>query len=126
MKALILCSALFSSFLFVQSDLSNITDALRVGDTSALSYYMDKQVEINIGRVDDVYDKEQAVKVLDSFFTKYTPSGFKTLHHGASNSRSMKYYIGILRTNSGSFRSTILLEEKGGKMLIKQFALERA
>lgn len=125
MKTLILCSAFFTSFFFAQNNLADISDALRRGDTTALSYYMDKQVEINIGRVDDVYNKDQAIKVLESFFKKYQPSGFEKLHHGVSNSNSMKYYIGILRTNSGNFRSTILLENKGGKMVIKQFALER-
>lgn len=126
MKTLILCSVFFTSFFFVQNDLADISDALRQGDVNTLSYYMDSQVEINIGRVDDVYDKEKAVKVLDSFFAKYRPSSFKKLHHGSSNSRSMKYYIGILKTNAGSFRSTILLEQKNGKMLIKQFSLERS
>ncbi len=45
MKTLILCSAFFTSFFIAQNNLADISDALRRGDTTALSYYMDNQVE---------------------------------------------------------------------------------
>ena len=125
MKTIIFCCAFLSPFVSAQSNLTEISDALRAGDANTLSLYMSKQVEINIGRVDDVYEREQAAKVLASFFSKYRPNSFRNLHHGASNSQNMKYYIGILKTNSGTFRSTILLEDKSGELYIKQFSLER-
>ncbi len=125
MKAIVLISAFIASFSFAQADLTEISDAIRLGDAKSLSYYFDQEIELNIGRVDDVYSKDQAVKVLHAFFGKYPPKSFRNLHHGASSTKHMKYYIGKLHTDLGTFRSTILLEEKAGKMLIKQFSLER-
>ena len=116
----------FFAFGFVSfSNLAAISKALSEGNVDALEQYLDKQVEISILDKEDIYGKDEAVKVLKDFFSKNKPSAFSQVHQGASKGQDSQYCIGNLVANSGTFRVYIYLKVVNGKHLIQELRFDK-
>ncbi len=107
------------------SNLAAISKALSEGNVAALEQYLDDQVEISILDQEDIYRKEDAVKVLKEFFSKNKPSAFSQVHQGASKGQDSQYCIGNLVANSGTFRVYIYLKVVNGKHLIQELRFDK-
>lgn len=107
------------------SNLSAISKALSEGNVAALEQYLDNQVEISILDKEDVYRKDEAVRVLKEFFSQNKPSSFSQVHQGASKGQDSQYCIGNLVANTGTFRVYIYLKVVNGKHLIQELRFDK-
>ncbi len=101
---------------------NEVVEALKVGDSNKLSAYLNNNVELVIGKTNDVYSKQQAVGIIADFFRKNTVSGFNVLHSG--NKEAASFIIGLLKTSTGNYRVYVLTRKTGGKTLIQQLRIE--
>lgn len=121
----ILIGTLYFLGLDSLSNLAAISKALSEGNVAALEQYLDEQVEISILEQEDIYSKEEAVKILKDFFTKNKPSSFSQVHQGASKGQDSQYCIGNLVANSGTYRVYIYLKVSNGKQLIQELRFDK-
>lgn len=103
---------------------STVETALAQGNASTLSEFFNSTVEIRILDEENVYAKQQASVVLDSFFRKYSPSDFSVQHRNNRDSNS--FIIGTLRCQSESFRISIFMKGNGGALKINQITITKA
>ena len=108
-----------------QRNLADISKSIQTGNAQGLAYHFAQTVDINVGGIDDSFTKEKAVIILNSFFEKVNPQGFEVLHKGTSESKSMIYHIGLLKTEKGDYRVLFLSETKNNALVIEQFSLDK-
>jgi hypothetical protein len=99
-----------------------VIDAIRSGNTTALSGYFNTSIELAILDQEDIYSKQQAELIIKEFFTKHVPSSFVILHKGGKE--GSQYAIGNLTTSSGNYRVTLLIKQKDNKPYIHQLRFE--
>jgi len=99
-----------------------VIDALRTGNTSALSAYFNSSIELAILDQEDIYSKQQAELIIKDFFAKHVPSSFIILHKGGKE--GSQYAIGNLVTSSGTFRVTLWIKLTQNKPYIHQLRFE--
>jgi hypothetical protein len=99
----------------------DVVNALKQGDVSALSRYLDNNVEINIGGKSNSYSKAQAEIILKDFFAKNQVKSFELVHQGGDTSR---FGIGNMGTGSGTFRVSFFLQKKAGSMVLNELRFE--
>ncbi len=101
---------------------SEIKTALSNGDAGKLSLQLNVNVELVIGKVNDVFSKQQATGIITDFFKKNKVSSFVVLHNG--NKENSSFTIGTLKTNNGDYRVYILTRKNGNQTLIQQLRIE--
>ncbi len=99
-----------------------VIDALRTGNTTALSGYFNTSIELAILDKEDIYSRQQAELIIKDFFAKHVPSGFTILHKGGKE--GSQYAIGNLVTSSGTFRVTLWIKMTQNKPYIHQLRFE--
>ena len=104
---------------------SGIANAISSKDATALSKFFDANVEITTPDEDDTFAKADAIKVMQSFFTKYSVSSFSLEHQGASKGKASEYAIGNMVASGKRFRVFIYISETGGKTVIQQIQFEQ-
>ncbi|MDO9154572.1 MAG: DUF4783 domain-containing protein [Paludibacter sp.] len=102
--------------------MSEINSALNSGDAGKLSGLMNANVELVIGKVNDVFSKQQATGIISDFFKKNKVSSYLVIHNG--NKESANFSIGTLKTNQGDFRVYILTRKTENLVLIQQLRIE--
>lgn len=105
------------------NSISEIINAFKEGNASAISASFDQTVEITFLSQNNSYSKSKAQKVLQDFFAANTVRDFKVLHK--SDSGGSAYFIGNLITSNGNFRVTVYAKEKNGKILIQELRIEK-
>lgn len=114
---------LFSLNLAAQDVKSKAQEAIKSGNSKALSAYFAQNIDLSVNDEDDVFSKAQAEQILKKFFSSNKPSGFKVVHQGESKVGT-KYVIGELTTSGGKYRVTFNMKDKGGKLVIHQLSIE--
>jgi hypothetical protein len=99
-----------------------VIDALRTGNTTALSGYFNTSIELAILDQEDIYTRQQAELIIKDFFSKHVPTGFTILHKGGKE--GSQYAIGNLVTSSGTFRVTLWIKMTQNKPYIHQLRFE--
>lgn len=124
MKTFLLGLVIFAStdMRLLNGDMERIGLAIQTGNSKELAKYFDASVEIIIGEKEETYSKAQAEMVLKDFFTKNKPASFKLIHNGSS--QGSQYGIGTLITDKGSYRTYILLKQKGETLFIQEIRFE--
>jgi len=97
--------------------------AMGQGDASAMSAYFHQSLEMSILEEDYETSKNQATRIMESFFKKHTPSAFSVSFEGTKE--QSKYAIGSLSTNEGTFRVNLFFINKDGKRLIYYLSIEK-
>ncbi|MEC5148099.1 DUF4783 domain-containing protein [Chitinophaga sp. 212800010-3] len=105
----------------VAGPFDDVVAALKQGDVSGLSRYLDNNVEINISGKSNSYSKAQAEIILKDFFGKNPVKSFELVHQGGDSSR---FGIGNMTTGSGNFRVSFFLQKKGGVMVLNELRFE--
>ena len=100
-----------------------VVDALRMGDASGLSALFIANIDLTVKDNSDVYSKVQAEQIIRKFFNDNPPVDMVIEHSGVSKSGD-KYFIGILRTRTGYFRTTFFLKRTDTRFLVKQLRIE--
>lgn len=115
---------LLNSFKDVSSPpFEDIVIALKKGDVTSLTAYLDNNVEINISGKSDTYTKAQAIVILKDFFNKNSVKSFDLLHQGEGGGGS-KFGIGNLTTSNGSYRTSFFLQKKSGALTLNELRFE--
>ncbi len=118
---LIAVGLLLGSFTLF-SNLDDVIDAMKTGNTAQIIKYFDDAIEITMPDKSNSYSKSQAELVLKDFFTTNAVKNFEVVHKGEN--AGSQYCIGTLITKSGSFRTTIFMKQKGNKQLLQEIRFE--
>ena len=101
---------------------AGISLAIKAGNATELSKYMNSTVELLLLDKEDFYKKNVAETILKDFFNEYHTKDFIIRHQGARN--DAQYAIGNLDTEKGSFRVYILLKKVDQELLIHIIRIE--
>ncbi len=101
---------------------AGISLAIKAGNATELSKYMNSTVELLLLDKEDFYKKNVAETILKDFFNEYHTKDFLIRHQGAKN--DAQYAIGNLDTEKGSFRVYILLKKVDQELLIHIIRIE--
>jgi len=99
-----------------------ISIAIKAGNATELSKYMNSTIELLLLDKEDFYKKNVAETILKDFFNEYKTKDFSIRHQGARN--DSQYAIGNLITEKGDFRVYFLLKKVGQELLIHQIRIE--
>lgn len=99
-----------------------ISLALKTGNASELSKYINSTVELLLLDKEDFYKKNVAETILKDFFAEYKTRDFVISHHGGIN--DAQYAIGNLKTDKGDFRVYFLLKKVDQELLIHKISIE--
>lgn len=110
---------ILSSFISID----DVINAIRNGNASQLSKYIDNTIEITFTDKSNTYSKSQAELVLKDFFNNNRVTGFGIIHKG--DNANAQFIIGALETNNGEFRTTIYMKQKGDKQLLQELRFEK-
>ena len=109
-------SLLLVSFT-IQGGIDDVIGALKAGNVSELSKYIEDNVEITLPDKSDNYSKAQAILILKDFFDNNEVKSFEVKHKGDQNGG--QYCVGTLQTKSGNYRTTVFMKTKTGKDYVK-------
>lgn len=124
MKKLLLSLVIFISVCsFISLSFTEVVKAIKSGNSAEVSKYFDNTVEITLPEKSNSYSKSQAELVLRDFFASNGVKDFEILHK--SDAPGSQYCIGNLQTNTGTFRTTIFMKQKGDKELVQELRFER-
>lgn len=116
-------SLILSLIIFTSAtSLQDMITAFQKGDASAISQFLDNRVEITISGETESYDRNKASAIITSFFNGIAVSGFQIIHK--SESSGSQYFIGNLKSNKGTYRTTIYVKTKNGKQVIQELRFE--
>lgn len=118
------CAALFfalSAFKPI-SGLDDVISALRAGNATELSKYVDDNIEISLPDKTGSYSRAQALMVLQDFFANNGVRGFEVKHKGDNGGN--QFCIGTLQTKAGNYRTTIFMKTKNGRQLVKEIRFQ--
>ena len=118
------CAALFFTLSAFTSltGLEDVIKALRTGNATELSRYVDDNIEISLPDKSDSYSKAQAVLILQDFFTNNGVKDFEVSHKGDNG--GSQFCIGTLQTRSGNYRTTVFMKTKNGRQLVKEIRFQ--
>jgi len=122
-KYLLFLCVCFIVSSFITISFTQIANALKSGDASQVSKYLDNTVEITLPESTKSYSKNQAQLVLRQFFNSNPVKDFKVIHE--SENEGSQYCIGNLTTANGVYRTTIYMKQKGDKQLVQEMRFEK-
>ncbi len=105
------------------TNLDNVVTAVKSGNASALSRYLDNTVEIELPNKSNSYSKSQAELVLKEFFSTHGVKDFGVVHKSEKEAGT-QYCIGKLQTRSGNFRTTIYFRQRGEDLMVQELKFE--
>ena len=100
-----------------------LVDALSKGKAAAMSEFFHQSLEMSILDKDYETSKNQAARIMESFFKKHAPTAFEVTFEGTKE--QSKYAIGTLSTSEGTFRVNLFFMNKDGKRLIYYLSIEK-
>ncbi len=109
----------------MQPDMAEISQAISKGDVATLSKFFDSSVEVSILDDEDIYDKAQAVAIVNNFFKSNQPQSFSEVHKGTSKGSDSHYVIGNLKAGNTVYRVYLYMKENNGKYLIQELRFDQ-
>jgi len=102
--------------------LDDVISALRSGNASELAKYIDDNIEITLPDKTDSYSRSQAIAVLQDFFNNNAVKGYELKHKGDNG--GSQFCIGTLQTKAGNYRTTVFMNTKNGRLLVKEIKFQ--
>ena len=126
MKTLVLLTLLSLASSNPEQDavLNNISTAMGAGSSKELIKFCGQNVEIKIDGKSANYSIAQAEVILKSFFLNNPVKGFSYIHQGSSP-EGLKYTIGSLDVDGGSFRVVMVIKKQPSGFKIDQINFSR-
>jgi hypothetical protein len=103
-------------------NIDEVAVAIRSGNISQLSGYLDNRVDISLPDKTDTYSKSQAEMIIRDFFTTNRVQTFQVKHKGEN--AGSEFCIGILKTSNGDFRTTLFMKLKGDKQMLQELRFQ--
>lgn len=124
MKKLILLLGAFIVLVSFKSvnEMDSIISSFRNGNAGQLYAYFDKNIELSFPEKSGSYSKNQAKVIMSDFFSLHQVKRFEILHKG--DNFSSQYFIGILYTKNGVFRTTVYLKQIGNEQFIQELRFD--
>ncbi len=88
--------------------LDDVIGALRNGNATELSKYVDNNIELSLPAKTDNYSRQQALIILQDFFSNNNVKSFDVKHKGDNG--GSQFCIGTLVTRSGNYRTTFFYD----------------
>jgi hypothetical protein len=104
--------------------IDDVATAIRSGNISRLSGYLDNRVDITMLDRADTYSKSQAEMIIRDFFATNEVQNFRIKHKGESS--GSEFCVGILQTSNGNFETTLFMKQKGDKQLLQEIRFQAA
>ena len=102
--------------------LDDVINALRTGNATEMSKYIDDNVEISLPDKTGSYSRAQSIVILQDFFNNNGVKGFEVKHKGDNGAN--QFVIGTLNTRAGSYRTTVFMKSKGDRQLVKEIRFQ--
>ena len=96
---------------------------MKTGNAKELASTFIPNIDLTVKETSEVYSRAQAEQVLRKFFNDHPPVDMVMEHSGVSKFGD-KYFIGILRTRNGYFRTTFFLKKGDEELQVKQLRIE--
>lgn len=116
------CTLFLLSFTPYYS-IDEVVNAIRSGNANQLSKYFDDRVDISIPGKNDNYSKSQGELILKDFFSNNDVKDFQVKHKGENN--GSEFCFGVLRTQSGNYRTKLYMKQKGNRQVLQEIGLQR-
>lgn len=115
LKTMIL--ALFTAWEVYAADITPITEAMKSGNTGALSGSMYTEADVSVPGVSQRASAAEAAAILGRFFQGNPPTGFTVVHQADKNGGG--FVVGKLQTASREYRVNITYVLKDGRALMQ-------
>jgi uncharacterized protein DUF4783 len=126
MNKLIGLTIIAASFVLVSFkpffNIDDVAVAIRSGNVSQLSGYLDNRVDISLPDKSDTYSKSQAEMIIRDFFMTNRVQNFQVKHKGENG--GSEFCIGILKTSTGDFRTTLFMKLKGDRQMLQELRFQ--
>jgi hypothetical protein len=116
-----LASLLMFSFT-TQNGIDEVIGALRGGNASELSKYLDDNIEISMPDKSDSYSRAQGILILKDFFSYNNVINFDVKHKG--DGPNGQYCVGTLYTKNGNYRTNVFMKMKTDKQVVKEIRFQ--
>jgi hypothetical protein len=103
-------------------NIDDVAVAMRSGNVSQLSGYLDSRVDISLPDKSDTYSKSQAEMIIRDFFITNKVQNFQVKHKGENG--GSEFCIGILKTSTGDFRTTLFMKLKGDRQMLQELRFQ--
>lgn len=103
-------------------NIDEVAVAMRSGNISQLSGYLDSRVDISLPDKSDTYSKSQAEMIIRDFFMTNKVQNFQVKHKGENG--GSEFCIGILKTSTGDFRTTLFMKLKGDRQMLQELRFQ--
>lgn len=95
-----------------------MVQALNSGNAHGLTPYVHDRMEITLYGKAAGYSRSQGIMVLRNFFGKNHVQRFEVKHKGRAAGE--QFCVGTLYTRAGNFRTSIFMNTKNGRELLKE------
>ena len=114
--------ALFTAWEVYAADITPITEAMKSGNTGALSGSMYTEADVSVPGVSQRASAAEAAAILGRFFQGNPPTGFTVVHQADKNGGG--FVVGKLQTASREYRVNITYVLKDGRALMQTIRIE--
>lgn len=103
----------------------SVEQVFQKNDIAELTKLLPKTIELSIEDEENIYSKQQAIKVIEKFFNEYPSSGFSIKHESKANkSNNNKFVIGEYLSHKKRFRTHFLISQVKDKVQIIEIRIE--
>jgi len=113
------------SWTAMSQDSQPFLKAMNEGNSTALSMLVDQQADFQIGENRQKVNRNQAEKMLETFFAPKSELRFLFRHQSNTNENNgTRYKIGMLNADNERYRVFVLFKMDSGDMSIAELAIE--
>jgi len=123
MRIALLSLLLIAAVALNAQDNAKLTTHFSNGDANGLAAYFNGSIEMNLPDQNGIYQKEQAIMLLKSFFASHPPQSFEVKHEGGSKRKS-SFQIGKLKSKTSVFRTYLIYNSVDGTIQIIELRIE--
>jgi hypothetical protein len=125
MKGLFFILFLSTALLGLSQDTESISRAFKSADIEKISPYLAQTMDMDICGKGGVISDHQAHMLLHHFFKTNPVTSFHILHSSAFDNKK-QHVIAEYRTSKGNFTLIYKVEERDGKLTIRQVRIDKA
>ena len=121
-RIVLFLTLLFSSLFTQAIDINSITASFKAGNASPLAVFMDQGVDIAVPASAKKCNPNEAVTLLNSFFSANPPTQFTVVHH--ADKKDSGFLVCKLLTAKSEFRVNITYRTESDKDIIQSIRIE--